>query len=62
MKELRCIKCKKLLARYARCERIEIKCPRCGHLVSLFYPDETGHKLDLAGKIEFQMTQAAGLG
>ncbi len=29
MKELRCIKCNKLLLKYQECKQVEVKCPRC---------------------------------
>lgn len=30
MRDLRCKKCHRLLGRYQDCEKLEIKCPRCG--------------------------------
>jgi phage FluMu protein Com len=32
LKEFRCYKCRKLLAKYGSCAIFEIKCPRCGFL------------------------------
>ncbi|MFD2664628.1 Com family DNA-binding transcriptional regulator [Halomonas halophila] len=32
MDEIRCTQCNRKLARASRYDRIEIKCPRCGHL------------------------------
>lgn len=35
MKEFRCRKCRRLLGRYADCEFLEVKCPRCGAINNL---------------------------
>jgi phage FluMu protein Com len=32
VKDFRCPRCRKLLARYRECGELQIKCPRCGYL------------------------------
>lgn len=41
MKDLRCNKCHRLLGRYQECEKLEIKCPRCGTINIVVSPSES---------------------
>jgi len=39
LRDFRCSKCNKLLARYIRCQELEIKCTRCGTQNIIANPD-----------------------
>lgn len=39
MRDFRCSKCNKLLARYDKCQELEIKCTRCGTQNTIPNPD-----------------------
>jgi phage FluMu protein Com len=41
MKDLRCKNCHRLLGRYQDCEKLEIKCPRCGTINIVVSPPES---------------------
>lgn len=41
MRDLRCKNCRRLLGRYQECEKLEIKCPRCGTINIVVNPPES---------------------
>lgn len=41
MRDLRCKNCQRLLGRYQDCEKLEIKCPRCGTINIVVSPPES---------------------
>ncbi|MEN6389403.1 MAG: Com family DNA-binding transcriptional regulator [Syntrophomonas sp.] len=41
MRDLRCKNCHRLLGRYLECEKLEIKCPRCGAINIVVSPPES---------------------
>lgn len=41
MRDVRCKCCHRLLGRYQDCEKLEIKCPRCGAINLVVNPPES---------------------